>query len=237
MTGGSIASRLPALEDVPQWNELHFSRMRRTDDCSLTTTGHLISQSTTEIRAALNNFDTSDILLLDDTSFSGNTNLLAKKVIKKAFPDRKITINHGFLIVNEGNLAPKVPGAIGRLGLALAGHRMRTPHDDGWHIFDIVQQPDLERHMENLQRALHHSEHEKALFTGSISTDALIKLQVEERFVTTRKEINGEWHIKNPQPLPQIIAAGHVEPIENWPNENEVFDTLLRMGKIINGEV
>lgn len=236
MTGGNIASRLPALKETPQWHGLHFSRIRRTDDGSLDTTGHTVSMSAAQIREALSHHDTSSLLLMDDTSFSGTTNALAERMLKEAFLENEGAITHGFLIANEGSLGPGIQGAIGRLGLVLAGHRMSTPRDDGWHIFDIVQHPDLERHLENLQRALHCPEHEGELFANSVSSSDLRRLQSEEKFVANQEEINGEWHIKNPQPLPRIVAAGHVKPIKNWHDENEVFDTLLRMGKIINGE-
>lgn len=236
MTGGDIASQLPALDDTPQWNGLHLSRIRRTDDCSLDTTGHTRSVSALEIAEALNDQDTSRIILLDDTSFSGNTNILAERALKEALQGREIALQHAFLIANEGDLAPGVPGAFSRLGSVLAGHRMSTPRDDGWHVFDIVQQPDLDRHIALLQAALHTSGNERGLFPGGFSTGELNHLQTQGKFVAANGHIDGEWHTKNPQLLPRIIAAGHVEPIDKWANENEVFDTLLRMGELLQGD-
>lgn len=235
MTGGSIANRLPALEGIPQWNDLHFSRIRRTDDGSLTTTGHTMSQSVARMRTPLSGHDTSRLLILDDTSFSGTTNILAERVVKEALPDREVDITHGFLIANEGSLAPGVPGAMDRLGAVLAGHVMRTPRDDGWHLFDIVQQPNLEGHLQAVERALHDPGCEKELFGSAVSSRELRALESRGEFISAG-EICGEWHSKNPQLLPRIIAVGHVEPIEHWANTNEVFDTLLRMGELLNGE-
>lgn len=234
MTGGSIAGRLSALNGVPQWNDLHLSRIRRTDDGSLRTTGHMVSRSVAGVREVLTERDASHFLLLDDTSFSGTTNVLAEQIIRKALPERDISITHGFLIANEGDLGPNVPGAIGRLGCVLAGHKMRTPHDDGWHVFDIVQQPNLEEHLRDVERALHDAADEQKLFASSISSDELRVLHKRDEFIPAG-QIDGKWHIKNPQLLPRIIAAGHVLPIKSWSNKNEVFDTLLRMGELLKG--
>lgn len=235
MTGGNIVGGLPALNGVAEWNELHLSRIRRTDDGSLSTTGHTVSRSMPQIRESLQNHDISRLLVLDDTSFSGTTNVLAEQMVRGALPEREITVTHGFMVANEGMLEPGVPGAMGRLGLVFAGHRMCTPRDDGWHVFDIVKQPDLKEHLQNVERALLDPECEKELFAGGVHRHELQAMQKQGKFMATN-EIQGEWHSRNPQLLPRIIEVGHVRPIKEWSNKNEVFDTLLRMGELLKGE-
>lgn len=227
---------MPSLDDVPRWDDLHFSRVRRTDDGSLDTTGHIVSRSALEIAEELADTDISRLLLLDDTSFSGTTNLLAEQSLRVAFPDTPIDIEHAFLIANEGDLGPGVGGAISRLGRVAAGHIMRTPRDDGWHIFDIVQQPELEQHLADVQHALHHPECESNIFAGTLTSDELKKRAQRGAFVANG-EIRGTNHAHNPQLLSRIVTAGHVEPIEKWRgNEDEVFNTLLAMGEILQGD-
>lgn len=236
LTGGKIAPRLSSLDTVPQWTGLHFSRVRRTDDGSLDTTGHIVSRSPEQIAQELPNADMSRVLLLDDTSFSGTTNHLAERSLRIAFADRSIDVEHGFLIANEGHLGPDMPGAISRLGRVAAGHIMRTPRDDGWHIFDIVQQPDLEHHLSGVQHALHHPECESKIFTGTLTSDEL-RTRAQNGAFIANGEIKGSEHAHNPQLLSKIVAAGHLEPIEKWRgDEDEVFKTLLAMGDILKGD-
>lgn len=236
LTGGKIAPRLSSLDDVPQWTDLHFSRVRRTDDGSLHTTGHIVSRSPEQIAQELQRVDTSRVLLLDDTSFSGTTNHLAERSLRTAFAGHSVDVEHGFLIANGGDLGPNVPGAIPRLGRVAAGHIMRTPHDDGWHIFDIVQQPDLEQHLAVVQHALHHPECESKIFSGTLTSDELRTRAQDGAFIANGK-IKGSEHTRNPQLLSKIVAAGHLEPVKKWRgDEDEVFKTLLAMGKILEGD-
>ncbi len=227
---------MASLDGVPRWDNLHFSRVRRTDDGSLDTTGHIVSRSALQIAEELADTDTSRLLLLDDTSFSGTTNVLAERSLRAAFPHRSLDVEHGFLIANEGDLGPGVPGAIPRLGRVAAGHVMCTPRDDGWHIFDIVQQPDLEQHLMGVQHALHHPECESKIFAGRLTSDEL-RTRAQNGGFVANGEIKGSEHAHNPQLLSRIVAAGHVDPIEKWRgDEDEVFNTLLAMGEILQGE-
>ncbi len=236
LTGGNIAPQLTSLAKVPQWTDLHFSRVRRTDDGSLDTTGHIVSRSAEQIAAELADADASRVLLLDDTSFSGTTNQLAEQSVRAAFPGHDIEFEHGFLIANAGDLGSGVPGAMRRLGRVAAGHVMHTPRDDGWHIFDIVRQPDLEHHLHGVQHALHHPECESKIFAGTLTSDELRKRAQNGAFIANG-EIKGSEHAHNPQLLSRIVAAGHVEPIEKWRgDEDEVFKTLLAMGEILKGD-
>lgn len=218
-------------------DSLFFSRIRRIDDGSLSTTGHDVSLSAERLRGQLQKKDASRVLVLDDTSFSGATSLLAEEVLESAGIAQH-GITHGFMIANAGELAPGVPGALQKLGSAVVGHAMKTPRDDGWHIFDIVQQEDLATHLGDLQHALHHPECEARLFSRAISGDELRKKQRAGTFIANNGSDMQGLHSKNPQLLPRIVQAGHMNPPNKWHGgEDAVFSLLLEIGQIIrNGE-
>ena len=113
---------------------------------------------------------------------------------------------------------------------------MTVPRDDGWHIFDIVQQPDLENHLANVQRALHDELPEAAIFAGTLSSDELRAKEERGEFVPNGA-IKGSWHARNPQLLSRIIKSGHIAPIHEWrAHEDEVFDLLNKMGQLLQGD-
>ena len=149
LTRGKLAPSLSSIAHIPQWNSFSIGRVREATKVDLPTSGHILSHNTEEIRNQLIDLDTSRILVLDDTSFSGTTSLLVESLLKQAFPDRKIKYIHGFLIVNTGKLG-NLDGAFSQISKSgsrvISGFRMETPKDDGWHFFDIVDQDHIEDH-------------------------------------------------------------------------------------------
>lgn len=211
-----------------------MSRVRQVTEPGMPTSGHVLSHSPEEIREALKDIDTDHLLVLDDTSFSGTTSFVSEKILRQAFPDREIDFTHGFLIMNHGKLGNQ-PGAAQHIraagSVAIGGTIMRTPRDDGWHLFDIVTQHNLPDHLQatmELVRAEDHSrpearvkeiladpERRSLLFPEAISTDELLRLKQLGRFVVAR-DFGGELHSRNPQLLPTIIKQGHLRHPDTW---------------------
>jgi hypothetical protein len=252
LSGGNIASRLASIKGagLPSWNEFSMSRIRCADEPELPTSGHTVSHSRQELRETLLEQDLSHVLVLDDTSFTGNTSMLIEQLINRAFPDRTIDFSHGFLILNEGRIGDN-PGAKGRLSRAIGGLAMHTPREDGWHIFDIIRQPNLERHLETVYKLLlaqrsgsESAIHEifaneamvRLLFPHLLTKQEMQKKERADRFIASTA-ISGRFHTANPQLLPNIVKCGHLLPIDEWSNGPEhVFDTLLQLGKLFSVE-
>lgn len=126
--------------------EFRLSRIREASSPSLPTSGHIVSLTESECNRLSIQADLSRPLILDDTSFSGNTSLITMKLLG-INPE---TATHGFLTLNEGNFdkeEEKIPGAKDRLeslgSSTFSGMTFKTPIDDGWHITDTWNHPKL----------------------------------------------------------------------------------------------
>lgn len=256
LTKGNMSSKLLLIsEKIPCWNGFSMSRVRQATKIELPTSGHIISHNPEEIRAELQDQNLNHILVLDDTSFSGSTNLIIENLVKTAFPDRDISFTHGFLILNTGDLGPN-PGALQRLTrtgvTAVGGHEMFTPKDDGWHFFDLVKQDDLENHLlavSELLELLTQPQFEE-LATGFLSDENMVALLFPSIFTTQELEqkrsvghfvgnskLSGEFHVRNPQLLPNIIGQGHLLPQEEWQGtKQQVFNLLLQLEALLEKE-
>lgn len=239
-------------DQLPVWSEFSLSRVRLATWRELPTSGHLISHNPEEVRTALTDVDTSHLLVLDDTSFSGTTNLLTERQVRQAFPERNMTFTHGLLILNAGQLGPN-PGAKQRIEAAgseaIGGVEMHTPADDGWHFFDMVMQRDFPNHLiavRGIIRALclpngaqvaeammdDEAIHQR-LFPNQLSGDELRAIQEVGHFIVAR-ELNGDIHVRNPQLLPNIIEQGHLLPLDEWrESEAETLGHLERLNNLL----
>lgn len=248
-----MADRLPAIcVQVPVLCGLKLSRIRQANKREPPTSGHLISQNPEELRASLADFDTNHVLVLDDTSFSGTTNLLAEQQVRQAFPDRRIDFTHGLLILNAGTLGPN-PGARQRIEAAgsrtVGGMEMHTPEDDGWHFFDIVKQRNLAEHLVAVMGLVKDLQHPdgtqqaedlisdevamRQLFPNLLTKEELQMRQKLGHFVASC-ELNGDIFVRNPQLLTDIVGQGHLLPPEEWrKSEAETIGHLLQLGNLL----
>lgn len=187
--------------------DLSVSRVRQVDTPDLATTGHMLSHDVIDVHQSLQPFNTDHILVLDDTSFSGATSEIIEKHIRRALPDRDMRFTHGFMIANEGLLGDK-PGAKQRLqqlgSQVVSGMTIRTPHDDGWHLFDAVRDSQV------------------------IDTERIRLGQSLGVFVTQHTTIPDGVHARNPWLLPHIIEAGHILPEELWDSTAKQHLMVLR---------
>lgn len=252
LTRGKLTSSLSSIAHVPQWNSFSIGRVREATKVDLPTSGHILSHNIEEIRDQLIDLDTSRILVLDDTSFSGTTSLLVESLLKQAFPDRKIQFTHGFLIVNTGKLG-KQDGAFKQITKngsgVISGFGMETPKDDGWHFFDIVNQDNIEDHFSVVTEILRllqlpNFEHLIASFLSNedvlqsmfpqlMPADDLLDQQKSGHFLA-RRNINGGFHVRNPQLLPNIVGQNHLlTPLEWKANSDEVFRLLIQINRLL----
>lgn len=250
-----MSSVLKSVAKIPTWNDFSIGRIREATDISLPTSGHLISHNTEEIRETLEGQNLSNILALDDTSFSGNTSLIVEGLIKQAFPERRINFTHGFLILNQGELGPN-PGAKKRLeksgSQSIGGMKMNTPVDDGWHFFDMVDQGDLRVHFEVVKEILRtigepdfnqlasailtDKDNLRAMFPKLISSQAVESLKESGHFLGSKKLGKG-FHVRNPQLMPNIIGQGHLAKMDQWLGEpEEAFALLAQINKLLKKE-
>jgi hypothetical protein len=222
-----------------------IGRIRQADKPGLPTTGHLLSHNAEELREVLGDTDTSHVLVLDDTSFSGTTSTIFERLLRQALPERTMHFTHGFLILNEGILGEK-PGAkqcLNQLGSwAVGGTSMRTPRDDGWHFFDMVEQTNFDSHIDATMTLLHVPEQQpttedlQRLFPSMLTHDELVRARKAGHFVTNT-QINGELFVRNPQLMPDIVKQGHLLPPSDWRDgEAATIGHLKTMHRILKGE-
>lgn len=247
LTRGHMIDQLQRLgfpADIPAVTDVSIGRVRQADKPGLPTTGHHISHNREELANAIENIDTSHMLVLDDTAFSGTTSLLLEEQVRSARPERAISFTHGFLILNEGFLGEH-PGAAQRIksvgSTAIGGMMMQTPTHDGWHFFDMIDQPNFAEHISlaidvahQPQRQLSRSE-QSVLFPKNFSKDSLKAAEQSGHFII-HKPIEGELHVRNPQLLPSIIEAGHILHPSEWKSSKDtVIQNLISLHTLLGG--
>ncbi len=83
LTRGKLLHMLNGtLTGIPTWTDLSVSRVRQATKPKLPTSGHIVSHAPEDIKKELQQVDTSNVLVLDDTSFSGNTSLIVERRAK-----------------------------------------------------------------------------------------------------------------------------------------------------------
>lgn len=230
--------------DIKTTRSLSLSRLRQADKPGLPTTGHLITHNREELVWATEKLDTSHVLVLDDTAFSGTTSLLLEKQVRSARPERTINFTHGFLILNEGTLGER-PGAKQRIAsvgsTAVGGMMMQTPIHDGWHFFDMIDQANFEEHItlaievaSDPSRKLSASE-KSVLFPNTLPADVLKDIEKRGWFITD-KPIEGGLSVCNPQLLPSIVEAGHILHPNEWKiSKKEAIQNLISLHTLLGG--
>lgn len=199
--------------------EFRLSRIREASSPSLPTSGHIASLTESERTRLSIQADLSKPLILDDTSFSGNTSLITMKLLN--IDPEKTT--HGFLSLNEGVFGEEgeIPGAKIKLesigSSTFSGMTFKTPIDDGWHVTDTWNHPKLKESLvvsrliqEIMQSHGIDSPEAKAIwksevfktsqFLNRIEPQMTRSLINEGRLISTdhQRLLNGEVHTTNP---------------------------------------
>lgn len=249
LTGGWLGESLkPSFPSTPIINDFHLSRVRDVSDPSLGTTGHFLSLSPSEISELKTEHDFSRPLIVDDVSFSG----LSSKVTIEQFKLDPTTTLNGFLILNVGELGPN-PGArttLDQMGShAIAGRLMNTSEgDDGWHIKDFIEHPNLSKILgtallvqELFEQEGHESKFVKRLFSNEAlrkicfpnakCLEDLKKLVETNQFIFNPKHESkeGSIHTANPTLLISPAVLEHVSSKQFRDNFDHVSETMLAM--------
>lgn len=216
LTGWLTPAMRELFPNTPIENRFSLSRVRVVSSPRLETTGYRISMFPDEIEQVKRERDLSRPLIVDDVSFSGWTSRKTMDIWGLA-PEQT---THAFLIANTGNLGPEL-GAVPMLesmeSEVIFGHELRTPQDDGWHLKDLHQNPNLDQAfilallfqeavkrdgMESVlvQRFFTHETVIKTVFPDHLTSFQIKNLMQEGRFILRNGNVidGDEIHARNP---------------------------------------
>lgn len=241
----------PALRELfpntPIENNFSLSRVRVVSSPRLETTGYKISMSPDEIEQRKQDLDISHPLIIDDVSFSGWTS-------RKTMDIWGITpeqTTHAFLIANTGNLGPEL-GAVSMLrslgSKVIFGHELTTPQEDGWHLKDLHQNPNLEQSFvlallfqeiiikngtesEPAKQFFSHETVIQTLFPDHLTSGGIKELMREGRFILKNGNVvqGNEIHARNPFLWASPYFREHVDIEQILSNKNQVISLLSEL--------
>lgn len=201
LTGGWLAPILShVFPDAQVISDFSMTRVRQVSSAKLTTVGYTVSPSILEIQARSRVLRKGKILTVDDVSFSGYTGESTDRLWGIDETD------HAFLILNTASLRGD--------RRVFAGMTMNTDAgDDGWHLKDLHQHPQLERAFEvacelieafasegkesiRARQILDSKDMIAILFPGSFSQAEIAKLHHNGRFEFFNNQANRLPHGK-----------------------------------------
>lgn len=244
LTGWLTPAMRELFPNTPIENRFSLSRVRVVSSPNLETTGYKVSMFPEEIEEVRQAMDMTRPLILDDVSFSGWT---SRKTMDILGVDPEAT-THAFLIANTGNLGND-PGAVPMLesmgSKVIFGHELKTPQDDGWHLKDLHQNPNLDQAFVLallFQEAFKKDGMESALAQGFFTHETVIKtvfpdhltssrirdLIQERRFILRNGSVvNGdEIHARNPFLWASPYFQEHVDIGRILSNKDHVISML-----------
>ena len=223
-------------------NDFGITRVRQVDTPELNTTGHIHKCTKKRVSQLKEQLIDKKVLIMDDVSFSGGTGIFTEKVLELKNPD------HAYLIVNKGNLGPN-PGAMNTLtGRKIySGFEMYTPNDDGWHLKDLHQHPDLLMAFKKsikiqklmnyngdtspeVKKALREQSTIDLLFPESYNSKQIQELIKKEIFsLTENVPMNGSYHAKNPLLWASKYFAKQIDRNKLITHQNSIGQILLEL--------
>lgn len=238
----------PALQELfpntPVENRFSLSRVRVVSSPKLETTGYKISMPPEEIEQTKRGIDFSRPLVVDDVSFSGWTSRKTMDI----WGLRPEQTTHAFLIANTGNLGPEA-GAVPMLrslgSEVVFGHELTTPQDDGWHLKDLHQNPNLDQAfvlallfqeavkrdgMESalVQRFFTHETVIRTVFPEHLTSSQIKDLMSEGRFILRNGNVidGDEIHTRNPFLWASPYFQEHVDIGQILSNKDHIISLL-----------
>lgn len=232
-----------------------MTRVRDVSSPMLKTTGHLLKSSPEELHEMKNQIDKQSVLIIDDVSFSGGTGLNTADIFGINQPD------HAYAIANTGLLGSS-PGAVERIeeaGHSLVwGFEIHTPRDDGWHLKDLHQFPNLEESFRKsivLQELmlLHGPESDEVkdfltdpktvetLFPTRFTAQEVIQLHTEGKFLYSKlysKEApppEGTIHVPNPLLWTSQYLMDHIDREKLIARREDVLSILIELKGLTPG--
>lgn len=249
LTGWLSPALRELLPDAAIVDDFSLSRVRVVSSPTLDTTGYCVSLRRDEILSRRAELDLSSTLIVDDTSFTGGTSQKAMDLWQLKPED----VTHGFLIANTGNLGP-IPGAVHLLesqgSTVISGFEIQTPRDDGWHLKDLHQHPNIEQAFafsmlfqesvhrdgpgnEFVKKLLTHTTLINSLFPGRMTTDDIKKLGEEERFIFRNGNIHpNEIHANNPFLWASQYFQQHIDIEAVFSNQHQLLPMLSELQDI-----
>jgi hypothetical protein len=244
LTGWLTPAMQELFPNTPIENRFSLSRVRVVSSPKLETTGYKVSMFPEEIEEVRQAMDMTRPLILDDVSFSGWT---SRKTMDILGVDPEAT-THAFLIANTGNLGSD-PGAVPMLesmgSRVIFGHELKTPQDDGWHLKDLHQNPNLDQafilallfqetirkngtESELAQQFFGHETVIRTLFPDHLTSGQIKELMQEGRFVLKNGNVieGDEIHARNPFLWASPAFQEHVDINRILANKDEVISIL-----------
>lgn len=211
--------------------DFHISRVRKIAP-GLPTAGHISSLSLEQIRNRKQLLNIGNTLIIDDTSFSG----VSSEITMQLWGLNPEQTTHGFLLANTGHfLSPEgnIPGAVVKLeakgSRVIFGNEIHTPDEDGWHLKDLADHPNIER---GLVAGLNRRDREKILVNQSFSADDIMELANNGRMLL-RQALSGEGkYAKNPLLWATDGIWEHVDREKVSVHLQEVVGLLQRLQSI-----
>lgn len=249
LTGGWIGESLhPIMTSTPIVKNFHMSRVRDVSDPSLGTTGHFLSLSPTEISRLKSELDFSRPLILDDVSFSG----LSSRVTMEQFNLNPKQTTHGFLILNEGELGPRLGAktSLEQLGSRTMGGRLMNTSkgDDGWHIKDFIEHKNLNKvlgaslliqelfekegiNSPTAKKLFGNEALQKICFPQAKTIEDLRKFAINNQFIFNpeHRAEKGSIHTTNPTLLISPTVLEHISSKKLRENFDHVSELMLMM--------
>lgn len=247
LTGWLTPAMQELFPNTPVENRFSLSRVRVVSSPKLETTGYKVSISPKEMEEVCQKIDMTRPLIVDDVSFSGWT---SRKTMDLLGIDPKVT-THAFLIANTGNLGQD-PGAVPMLesmgSRVVFGHELKTPQDDGWHLKDLHQNPNLEQSFilallfqetirkngigsELAQQFFGHETVIRTLFPDHLTSCQIRELMHEGRFVLKNGNViqGNEIHARNPFLWASPYFQEHVDINRILANKDSVVSILVEL--------
>lgn len=123
-------------------SDFHLSRLRVVSSAKMDGFGFLLNRPKNEFQQLGDGFDLSQPLIIDDVGWSGRSALELANLI--GFEPS--CASFGFIVCNDGAFGEK-PGAKGLIekkgGAVLSGGFVQTPNDDGFHLADFFDHPNI----------------------------------------------------------------------------------------------
>ena len=247
LTGWLTPAMRELFPNTPIENTFSLSRVRVVSSPKLETTGYKISMFPEEIEQVKRTLDLSRPLIVDDVSFSGWTSRKTMDIL--GIPPEQTT--HTFLIANTGNLGPEL-GAVPMLhslgSKVVFGHVLTTPQEDGWHLKDLHQNPNLDQAfilallfqeavkrdgMESalVQRFFTHETVIKTVFPDHLTSSQIRDLMRDGRFILRNGNVidGDEIHARNPFLWASPYFQEHVDIGQILSNKDHVISLLSEL--------
>lgn len=253
LTGWLTPAMAELFPETPIENRFSLSRFRVVSSPKLETTGYKVSHEPDDITRMHQDMDLRRPLVIDDVSFSGWT---SKKTVETLKLDSENT-THAFLIANTGPLGPD-PSAVSLLesmgSRVVFGHELKVPFDDGWHLKDLHQHPNLPQSLvlsllfqeaiknrgpksETVEDFFKHQTVLDILFPEKVKSDQVDELVKKGQFVLKDFKLltPGNIHARNPFLWASIGFHDHID-IERIIEKKERVLELLQILKYLTSK-